>query len=93
MASDTGFGLGSGSGSGSASQLPEKDGRGGRGRPNFDRDLDLKPAFAVSGEPNYDRGPAADAMEYLRRVRHEARRLPQVGFLYLIFAILYFFFG
>eukprot|EP00954_Amorphochlora_amoebiformis_P020762 1341642-Amorphochlora_amoeboformis.AAC.1 len=43
-----------------------------------DRDL-LKPAFAVHGEPNFDRGPPADAMEYLRRVRYEAQRLPQKG--------------
>ncbi|GAB5357828.1 hypothetical protein AAMO2058_000408100 [Amorphochlora amoebiformis] len=42
-----------------------------------DRDL-LKPAFAVHGEPNFDRGPPADAMEYLRRVRYEAQRLPQI---------------
>lgn len=29
-----------------------------------------RPAFVVTGEPNFDAGPAMDGFEYLRRVRY-----------------------
>ncbi|KAK6942633.1 Gemin2/Brr1 [Dillenia turbinata] len=37
-----------------------------------------RPAFSVSGEPNFDSGPPEDGFEYLRRVRWEAARIPKV---------------
>ncbi|CAI9117328.1 OLC1v1018700C1 [Oldenlandia corymbosa var. corymbosa] len=37
-----------------------------------------KPAFFVSGEPNFDSGPPEDGLEYLRRVRWEAAQIPKV---------------
>ncbi|XAR59258.1 hypothetical protein NMG60_11014999 [Bertholletia excelsa] len=37
-----------------------------------------RPAFLVSGEPNFDSGPPQDGLEYLRRVRWEAARIPRV---------------
>ncbi|PIN25494.1 hypothetical protein CDL12_01761 [Handroanthus impetiginosus] len=38
-----------------------------------------KPAFFVTGEPNFDSGPPQDGLEYLRRVRWEAARVPKVA--------------
>ncbi|KAG9141375.1 hypothetical protein Leryth_001819 [Lithospermum erythrorhizon] len=38
----------------------------------------LRPAFFVSGEPDFDSGPPEDGLEYLRRVRWEAARIPKV---------------
>lgn len=38
----------------------------------------LRPAFFVSGEPKFDSGPPQDGLEYLRRVRWEAERIPKV---------------
>ncbi|XP_019175314.1 PREDICTED: gem-associated protein 2-like [Ipomoea nil] len=37
-----------------------------------------KPAFFVTGEPNFDSVHPEDGLEYLRRVRWEAERLPNV---------------
>ncbi|MCD7447168.1 hypothetical protein HAX54_025514 [Datura stramonium] len=37
-----------------------------------------RPAFRVTGEPDFDSGPPEDGLEYLRRVRWEASRLPKV---------------
>ncbi|CAN4120974.1 unnamed protein product [Withania somnifera] len=37
-----------------------------------------RPAFRVTGEPDFDSGPPEDGLEYLRRVRWEALRLPKV---------------
>ncbi|XP_030509644.2 uncharacterized protein LOC115724493 [Cannabis sativa] len=37
-----------------------------------------RPAFAVQGEPNFDSGPPEDGLEYLRRVRWEAARIPKI---------------
>ncbi|CAA7038150.1 unnamed protein product [Microthlaspi erraticum] len=38
----------------------------------------LRPAFAVDGEPDFDSGEPEDGFEYLRRVRWEAKRVPNV---------------
>ncbi|CAN0923836.1 Gem-associated protein 2 [Linum grandiflorum] len=35
-------------------------------------------AFYVEGEPDFDSGPPEDGLEYLRRVRWEAARIPKV---------------
>ncbi|XP_024003980.1 uncharacterized protein LOC18026444 isoform X2 [Eutrema salsugineum] len=45
---------------------------------NDDYNSILKPAFAVDGEPDFDSGPPEDGLEYLRRVRWEAKRVPNV---------------
>ncbi|KAL1544906.1 hypothetical protein AAHA92_21697 [Salvia divinorum] len=37
-----------------------------------------RPAFSVTGEPDFDSGPPLDGLEYLRRVRWEAARIPKV---------------
>ncbi|PQM33866.1 uncharacterized protein Pyn_07017 [Prunus yedoensis var. nudiflora] len=37
-----------------------------------------RPAFVVEGEPNFDSGSPEDGLEYLRRVRWEAARIPKV---------------
>ncbi|KZV34817.1 hypothetical protein F511_00719 [Dorcoceras hygrometricum] len=37
-----------------------------------------KPAFLVTGEPDFDSGPPQDGLEYLRRVRWEALQIPDV---------------
>ncbi|GER27872.1 survival of motor neuron protein-interacting protein [Striga asiatica] len=37
-----------------------------------------RPAFLVTGEPDFDSGPPQDGLEYLRRVRWEADRIPKV---------------
>ncbi|XP_016456793.2 uncharacterized protein LOC107780729 [Nicotiana tabacum] len=37
-----------------------------------------RPAFIVTGEPDFDSGPPEDGLEYLRRVRWEASLLPKV---------------
>ncbi|KAL3360237.1 hypothetical protein AABB24_016641 [Solanum stoloniferum] len=37
-----------------------------------------RPAFRVTGKPDFDSGPPEDGLEYLRRVRWEALRLPKV---------------
>ncbi|KAF9679118.1 hypothetical protein SADUNF_Sadunf07G0106800 [Salix dunnii] len=37
-----------------------------------------RPAFTVEGEPDFDSGPPEDGLEYLRRVRWEAARIPKV---------------
>ncbi|KAK4420226.1 hypothetical protein Salat_2435600 [Sesamum alatum] len=37
-----------------------------------------RPAFLVKGEPDFDSGPPQDGLEYLRRVRWEAARIPKV---------------
>ncbi|KAA8527309.1 hypothetical protein F0562_034594 [Nyssa sinensis] len=37
-----------------------------------------RPAFFVTGEPNFDSGPPEDGLEYLRRVRWEAAQIPKV---------------
>ncbi|XP_073134776.1 uncharacterized protein [Henckelia pumila] len=37
-----------------------------------------KPAFLVTGEPDFDSGPPQDGLEYLRRVRWEASQIPDV---------------
>ncbi|KAH6770305.1 hypothetical protein C2S52_015108 [Perilla frutescens var. hirtella] len=37
-----------------------------------------RPAFFVAGEPDFDSGPPQDGLEYLRRVRWEAARIPKV---------------
>lgn len=37
-----------------------------------------KVAFRVKGEPDFDSGPPEDGLEYLRRVRWEAARIPKV---------------
>lgn len=37
-----------------------------------------KPAFVVEGEPDFESGPPLDGLEYLRRVRWEAKRIPKV---------------
>ncbi|XP_022145185.1 uncharacterized protein LOC111014690 isoform X2 [Momordica charantia] len=37
-----------------------------------------RPAFLVEGEPDFDSGPPEDGLEYLRRVRWEASRIPNV---------------
>ncbi|KAJ8547005.1 hypothetical protein K7X08_010591 [Anisodus acutangulus] len=37
-----------------------------------------RPAFRVTGVPDFDSGPPEDGLEYLRRVRWEALRLPKV---------------
>ncbi|KAL1805289.1 hypothetical protein ACET3Z_028357 [Daucus carota] len=39
-----------------------------------------RPAFVVTGEPNFDAGPAMDGFEYLRRVRWETERVQKVTF-------------
>ncbi|CAI9770900.1 unnamed protein product [Fraxinus pennsylvanica] len=38
-----------------------------------------KPAFLVTGEPDFDSGPPQDGLEYLRRVRWEAEQIPKVA--------------
>ncbi|GFQ06391.1 gem-associated protein 2 [Phtheirospermum japonicum] len=38
-----------------------------------------RPAFLVTGEPDFDSGPPLDGLEYLRRVRWEADRVPKVS--------------
>ncbi|CDY14841.1 BnaC04g48380D [Brassica napus] len=45
---------------------------------NDDYNSILKPAFAVDGEPDFESGPPEDGFEYLRRVRWEAKRVPNV---------------
>ena len=35
-------------------------------------------ALPADGEPDYDAGPPVDGLEYLRRVRHEASKVPDV---------------
>ncbi|KAL9431690.1 hypothetical protein AB3S75_026815 [Citrus x aurantiifolia] len=49
---------------------------------DYDSDEDYasiqRPAFLVEGEPNFDSGPPEDGLEYLRRVRWEAARIPKV---------------
>ncbi|CAL9236628.1 unnamed protein product [Arabidopsis halleri] len=45
---------------------------------NDDYNSILRPAFAVDGEPDFDSGPPEDGIEYLRRVRWEAKRIPNV---------------
>ncbi|XP_027177089.1 uncharacterized protein LOC113776152 isoform X1 [Coffea eugenioides] len=37
-----------------------------------------KPAFFVTGEPDFDSGPPEDGLEYLRRVRWESAQIPKV---------------
>nr|XP_043608759.1 uncharacterized protein LOC122580545 isoform X2 [Erigeron canadensis] len=37
-----------------------------------------RPAFYVSGEPDFDSGPPQDGLEYLRRVRWETKHIPKV---------------
>ncbi|KAJ9555439.1 hypothetical protein OSB04_010053 [Centaurea solstitialis] len=37
-----------------------------------------RPAFVVTGEPDFDSGPPQDGLEYLRRVRWEAEHIPKV---------------
>ncbi|CAI9290362.1 unnamed protein product [Lactuca saligna] len=37
-----------------------------------------RPAFMVTGEPDFDSGPPQDGLEYLRRVRWEAEHIPKV---------------
>ncbi|KAI3470123.1 hypothetical protein Pfo_026786 [Paulownia fortunei] len=37
-----------------------------------------RPAFLVTGEPDFDSGPPQDGLEYLRRVRWETARIPKV---------------
>ncbi|KAI3706279.1 hypothetical protein L6452_23902 [Arctium lappa] len=37
-----------------------------------------RPAFLVTGEPDFDSGPPQDGLEYLRRVRWEAEHIPKV---------------
>ncbi|KAL8479614.1 hypothetical protein ACS0TY_026492 [Phlomoides rotata] len=37
-----------------------------------------RPAFLVTGEPNFDSGPPQDGLEFLRRVRWEAARIPKI---------------
>ncbi|EOA28928.1 hypothetical protein CARUB_v10025175mg, partial [Capsella rubella] len=45
---------------------------------NEDYNSILRPAFAVDGEPDFDSGPPEDGLEYLRRVRWEAKQIPNV---------------
>ncbi|KAG2309503.1 hypothetical protein Bca52824_029251 [Brassica carinata] len=45
---------------------------------NDDYNCILRPAFAVDGEPDFESGPPEDGFEYLRRVRWEAQRVPNV---------------
>ncbi|KAF2566800.1 hypothetical protein F2Q68_00023828 [Brassica cretica] len=45
---------------------------------NDDYNSILKPAFAVDGEPDFESGPPEDGFEYIRRVRWEAKRVPNV---------------
>ncbi|XP_028100604.1 uncharacterized protein LOC114299969 isoform X3 [Camellia sinensis] len=37
-----------------------------------------RPAFLVTGKPNFNSGPPQDGLEYLRRVRWEAAQIPKV---------------
>nr|GEW58381.1 hypothetical protein [Tanacetum cinerariifolium] len=37
-----------------------------------------RPAFYVTGEPDFDSGPPQDGLEYLRRVRWETEHIPKV---------------
>ncbi|KAI3935330.1 hypothetical protein MKW98_027150 [Papaver atlanticum] len=37
-----------------------------------------RPAFYVEGDPDFDSGPPEDGLEYLRRVRFEAAKIPNV---------------
>ncbi|PWA34736.1 gem-associated protein 2 [Artemisia annua] len=37
-----------------------------------------RPAFYVTGEPDFDSGPPQDGLEYLRRVRWETSHIPKV---------------
>ncbi|XP_071698756.1 uncharacterized protein [Rutidosis leptorrhynchoides] len=37
-----------------------------------------RPAFYVTGEPDFDAGPPQDGLEYLRRVRWEVEHIPKV---------------
>lgn len=37
-----------------------------------------RPAFMVTGEPDFDSGPPQDGLEYLRRVRWETEHIPKV---------------
>ncbi|KAJ6801344.1 uncharacterized protein M6B38_197545 [Iris pallida] len=37
-----------------------------------------RPAFFVEGEPDFESGPPLDGLEYLRRVRWEAAKIPKV---------------
>lgn len=37
-----------------------------------------RPAFYVTGEPDFDSGPPQDGLEYLRRVRWEVQHIPKV---------------
>lgn len=39
-----------------------------------------RPAFVVTGAPNFDAGPAMDGFEYLRRVRWETERVQKVTY-------------
>ncbi|KAK1429029.1 hypothetical protein QVD17_11228 [Tagetes erecta] len=56
------------------------------GEEDYDEDEDSdseyvsiqRPAFHVTGEPDFDSGPPQDGLEYLRRVRWEAKRIPKV---------------
>ncbi|CAN6830643.1 unnamed protein product [Brassica oleracea var. botrytis] len=45
---------------------------------NDDYNSILKPAFAVDGEPDFESGPPEDGFEYIRRVRWEAKRVPNI---------------
>ncbi|XP_075523689.1 uncharacterized protein LOC142556222 isoform X1 [Primulina tabacum] len=51
--------------------------------PDYTSDEDYssiqKPAFLVTGEPDFDSGPPQDGLEYLRRVRWEASQIPDVA--------------
>ncbi|KAL8245592.1 hypothetical protein R6Q59_011850 [Mikania micrantha] len=37
-----------------------------------------RPVFLVTGEPDFDSGPPQDGLEYLRRVKWEAKHIPKV---------------
>ncbi|CAH8256821.1 unnamed protein product [Arabidopsis lyrata] len=45
---------------------------------NDDYNSILRPAFEVDGEPDFSIGPPEDGLEYLRRVRWEAKGIPNV---------------
>ncbi|CAD5315535.1 unnamed protein product [Arabidopsis thaliana] len=45
---------------------------------NDDYNSILRPAFEVDGEPDFSTGPPEDGLEYLRRVRWEAKGIPNV---------------
>ncbi|MCL7042294.1 hypothetical protein MKW94_004070 [Papaver nudicaule] len=44
--------------------------------PDDEYDSIKKPAFYVEGDPDFDSGPPEDGLEYLRRVRYEAAKIP-----------------